>query len=221
MSTVAAVTLAAIVAGQRRPDPVTGLPRFMIGLGASKLPWGRLLTEDMKHFRETTSRVADPAKVNVVVMGYKTWKSIPAKFRILHGVDSPRVTLVVADRAPSEADFKQAEESGGWLNFTSMRQLTVEGLAEACHETNPAEVETIFFAGGVAVYEHALRELKVPTLYLTDVSSGVDFEADVSIDATMFDTYSLPEGLVAVRHEAVEPMSGKSVVYQIEHRSLV
>jgi dihydrofolate reductase/thymidylate synthase len=39
----------------------------------------------MKFFRELTQRTADPAKQNAVIMGRKTWESIPAKFRPLKG----------------------------------------------------------------------------------------------------------------------------------------
>ena len=39
----------------------------------------------MAYFKELTSRTADPAKQNAVIMGRKTWESIPPKFRPLAG----------------------------------------------------------------------------------------------------------------------------------------
>lgn len=47
------------------------------------MPWK--LPGDMAYFRELTSRTADPGKQNAVVMGRKTWESIPPKFRPLAG----------------------------------------------------------------------------------------------------------------------------------------
>jgi dihydrofolate reductase/thymidylate synthase len=47
------------------------------------LPWS--LPGDLKYFRELTQRTSDPAKQNAVIMGRKTWESIPVKFRPLAG----------------------------------------------------------------------------------------------------------------------------------------
>merc|ERR1719208_697474 len=53
------------------------------GIGVDQnLPWR--LAGDMKFFKELTSEAADN-KRNAVVMGRKTWESIPAKFRPLPG----------------------------------------------------------------------------------------------------------------------------------------
>jgi dihydrofolate reductase len=43
------------------------------------------LPADMAFFRATTMAVTDSARQNAVIMGRKTWASIPAKFRPLKG----------------------------------------------------------------------------------------------------------------------------------------
>ena len=52
------------------------------GIGCNgELPWR--LRSEMKYFAETTSKTKDPNKRNAVIMGRKTWESIPSKFRPL------------------------------------------------------------------------------------------------------------------------------------------
>ena len=54
-----------------------------IGLNG-KLPWR--LKEDMKLFKRITTTIQNPndeGKQNAVIMGRKTWESIPNKFRPL------------------------------------------------------------------------------------------------------------------------------------------
>ena len=63
------------------------------GLGIGKegsLPWK--LPGDMAYFKELTSRTTVATKQNAVIMGRKTWDSIPAKFRPLQG----RINIVLS-----------------------------------------------------------------------------------------------------------------------------
>jgi hypothetical protein len=53
-----------------------------IGQGGA-LPWE--LPGDMAFFRRQTTAVVDGRKVNAVIMGRRTWASIPPKFRPLRG----------------------------------------------------------------------------------------------------------------------------------------
>lgn len=67
---------------------VAATRKLGIGKGGT-MPWK--LPGDMAYFKELTSRTADPSKQNAVVMGRKTWESIPPKFRPLPG----RVNVVL------------------------------------------------------------------------------------------------------------------------------
>ena len=73
------------------------------GLGVNgTLPWK--LPKEMAHFRKATSAVGasrpDEGAMNAVVMGRKTWESIPTKFRPLKG----RINVVVSRTPSSEAE---------------------------------------------------------------------------------------------------------------------
>ena len=53
-----------------------------LGIGLNgELPWK--LKSEMKYFAEKTSKTKDIDKINAVIMGRKTWESIPLKFRPL------------------------------------------------------------------------------------------------------------------------------------------
>ena len=55
-----------------------------LGIGkGGDLPWK--LAEDMTFFKTLTSIVTSPDAKNAVIMGRKTWQSIPKKFRPLNG----------------------------------------------------------------------------------------------------------------------------------------
>ena len=71
-----------------------------IGLDGA-LPWR--LPKDMAYFKSITSQVDEPGARNAVVMGRKTWESIPAKFRPLPG----RLNVVLSKSAPSSRPARE------------------------------------------------------------------------------------------------------------------
>jgi dihydrofolate reductase len=67
---------------------VAATPTGGIGING-QLPW--TIPADLKYFKRVTSEAA-PGKQNAVIMGRKTWASIPAKFRPL----SDRLNVVLS-----------------------------------------------------------------------------------------------------------------------------
>ena len=62
-----------------------------LGIGSGgQLPWR--LPGDMAAFKRITTTTMTPGRENAVVMGRKTWESIPARFRPLPG----RVNIVLS-----------------------------------------------------------------------------------------------------------------------------
>ncbi len=107
------------------------------------LPWH--LPEDMAHFKRST--LGCP-----VVMGRKTWESLPAKFRPLPG----RLNVVVT-RQP------------GWQAIGAVVAHSLEAACAACPPDSTAWV-----IGGAELYAQALA--LASTAVVTEVDA--DFEGD-------------------------------------------
>ncbi|HWH75508.1 MAG TPA: dihydrofolate reductase [Methylibium sp.] len=125
-----------------------------IGL-AGTMPWQ--LKADLAHFRRTTMGCP-------VVMGRKTWDSLPEAFRPLPG----RRNVVVTRNAAWRADGAEAAPS---------LDAALAALADA---------ERVFLIGGGELYAQALP--RADELVLTEIDA--DFEADTRFpawDRTAFD----------------------------------
>ena len=79
-------------------------PKYGIGY-QGKLPWR--IPKDMEHFKNITTTVSnDPTfqYINTVIMGRKTWESIPTKFRPL----TDRFNIIIT-RNPTEYQLRNKE----------------------------------------------------------------------------------------------------------------
>lgn len=74
------------------------VPEFGIGFNGS-IPWR--IPEDLKFFKETTTSTKDESKQNAVIMGRKTWESIPSKYRPLPS----RLNIVLTRNTNSEIAY--------------------------------------------------------------------------------------------------------------------
>ncbi|KAB8349695.1 hypothetical protein FH972_023711 [Carpinus fangiana] len=139
-----------------------------MGIGnKGTLPWP-LLKHEMAYFARTTKRAppgADPAAQNAVIMGRRTWDSIPAKFRPLTG----RLNVVLS-RAPGlQAQVGDAAlvESSLAAALRRLDELDAQG-----------RVGRVFVIGGGSVYAEALGEgaARATRVLLTRVKT--EFECD-------------------------------------------
>ncbi|MCX8018126.1 MAG: dihydrofolate reductase [Rhodocyclaceae bacterium] len=113
----------------------------VIGKG-NALPWH--LPEDLQHFKALTSG-------HTVIMGRKTWESLPARFRPL-----PGRTNVVVTRNPA---------------FVAPGATVVASLDEA---VKVGAGQTAYVIGGAELYAHALP--RADRLELTEIDA--EFEGD-------------------------------------------
>ena len=148
------------------------------------LPWN--LPKDMAYFKAVTAQVNEPGTKNAVVMGRKTWESIPAKFRPLPGrvnvVLSRGDTLVEAgseNSAPVNGGGKPQVLPEGVFLRPSL-DAALELLSESEHESG---VEKVFVIGGAQVYAEAMKSPHCQALHLTEVTPPVDEPEKYKCDA--------------------------------------
>lgn len=129
------------------------------GIGArNDLPWPRL-PGDLKHFKDTTCTAA-PGKRNAIVMGRKTWESVPPRLRPLPG----RLNVVIS---------RGAVELAGDARLA--RSLD-DALTQASLDDS---VDQIFVVGGAEIYRQAFAHVRCRDVVLTRID-GV-FAADAHI----------------------------------------
>jgi dihydrofolate reductase/thymidylate synthase len=136
---------------------VAASARWGIGNGGA-LPWK--IPGDTKRFAEITTRTFDAEKTNAVVMGRKTWESLPRKFRPL-----PERLNVVLSRTADALDFPP-----GVLVARSL-----DGALALLSEI--VSVETVFVIGGGEVYAEALASPALDAVHLTRVETEAECDA--------------------------------------------
>jgi dihydrofolate reductase/thymidylate synthase len=162
------------------------------GIGnAGKLPWE--LPADLAYFREVTTRVRAAGAQNAVVMGRKTWASIPERFRPLRG----RLNVVLS--RGEEAAVRAAEGIPEGVLLAGSLAAALAALAAPAAGGGGgggggAPVETVFVIGGAAAFAEVLAGgsgIVCDTIYLTRVLA--DVPCDVSIPAIDDALYALDE----------------------------
>lgn len=111
-------------------------------------PWR--LPADMAHFKRVTTQ---GNATNAVIMGRKTWDSIPAKFRPLEGRTNVVLTRSCGGEYPNNV-------------------LVASSLENALQQLERQEdLGTIFIIGGAQVYQEAIESGLVNKVIFTEVSN--------------------------------------------------
>jgi dihydrofolate reductase len=110
------------------------------------MPWH--LPEDLAHFKRTT--MSQP-----VIMGRKTWDSLPAKFRPLPG----RLNVVIT-------------RSESWHENSVLRASSLDEALLFCEQRGAQDVWVI---GGAQIYEQAIA--RAYKLIVTQIDSAFDGDA--------------------------------------------
>jgi dihydrofolate reductase/thymidylate synthase len=123
-----------------------------IGKGGT-LPWR--LPGELRHFRDVTMAPPGP---NAVIMGRRTWDSLPPRFRPLPG----RLNVVL---------------SRGLVAASDGSLLVARDLTDAL--TAASGCEGRFVIGGASLIDEALSHSELGSVFLTEVDG--DFDCDVRL----------------------------------------
>ncbi|CAB3241669.1 unnamed protein product [Arctia plantaginis] len=152
-----------------------------MGIGVNgTLPWR--LKKEMAYFTTMTTKVKDPSKMNAIIMGRKSWDSIPPKFQPL----SNRLNIVLTHQVDTIKE-KVPEDV-----------VVVSGLDEAIkHIEGRQDIESTWVIGGSAIYQAAMSHPNCGKIYLTEIQKSYDCDTFFpNIDKQQFhlvDEEDIPE----------------------------
>lgn len=132
------------------------------GIGRNGIiPWN--LPDDIKFFKEKTSKVEDGDKKNCVIMGRKTWESITFKYRPLKG----RINVILSR---DEEMRKKYCVSDDVIVCGSFKEA-LESLSSEFKKV----IEKIFVIGGGSIYEESLKYSEYcENIFITRLYDDID-----------------------------------------------
>nr|KYP66108.1 hypothetical protein KK1_012392 [Cajanus cajan] len=160
------------------PDPQRTYQAVVIAtrdMGISKdgkLPW--FLPTDLKFFDDITTTTTDPGKKNAVVMGRKTWESIPPKERPLSG----RLNVVLT--------------RSGSFDIATAENVVICGSVSSAMELLAASpyclsIEKVFLTGGGEIFREALNAPGCEAAHITEIEASIECDTFMPrIDTSVF-----------------------------------
>ena len=130
------------------------------GIGKDgNLPWR--IKSELAYFAKMTKSVSNFSKQNAVLMGRKTWESIPSRIKALKN----RVNIVLTRQEKSKIS-----EDKNVLVCDSLQNAfnVVEEMVD--------KIETCWVIGGSSVYEEAMKNPRLDRIYITNIMK--DYECD-------------------------------------------
>ena len=135
------------------------------GIGNNnKIPW--FLKNDLKNFQQITSKTFKPYTKNMVVMGRKTWNSIPNKHKPLKN----RLNVVLT----RNKDVRLKHEIESYKD--TIVKYDFSEILEVSKLNKDFNISNIFIIGGESLYKMALESDSISKIYVTEVYE--DFDCD-------------------------------------------
>ncbi|XAR61726.1 Dihydrofolate reductase [Bertholletia excelsa] len=143
------------------------------GIGKDeKLPWN--LPSDLKFFKEITMTTSDHSKKNAVVMGRKTWETIPLEHRPLPG----RINVVLT--RSGSFDIANAE------NVLICRSIP-SALKLLAGPPYCSLIEKVFIIGGGQILRETLNAPGCDAIHLTEIESSIECDTFIPpVDFSVF-----------------------------------
>ncbi|XP_028087960.1 bifunctional dihydrofolate reductase-thymidylate synthase-like isoform X1 [Camellia sinensis] len=182
-----------------------------MGIGKDgKLPWW--LPSDLKFFSKITMTTSDPETKNAVVMGRKTWESIPLEYRPLPG----RLNVLLT--------------RSGSLDIATAENVVICGSIPSALEllARPPycfSIEKVFIIGGGQILREVLNAPGCDAIHMTEIESSIECDTSIPpVDVSVFQPWysSSPQvennirycfvTYVRVRKSATELVSSSSRV---------
>ena len=156
---------------------IVGVHATNWAIGSSgKIPWK--CRADMKFFKETTSNVSNSTKLNAVIMGRKTFESLPGPLPNRLNIVLTKGSLLIPPLIKNNVS----------IVFSNDFDKIIDEL-----ELN-SNIETIFVIGGEMVYKQALQHPKCEKIYLNMVHVDCDLSgADAFFPEIDLTKYGLVE----------------------------
>ncbi|XP_069483654.1 dihydrofolate reductase [Ambystoma mexicanum] len=145
-----------------------------MGIGKDgNLPWP-ILRNEFKYFQRMTMTATQEGKQNVVIMGRKTWLSIPEKNRPLKG----RINIVLSREltAPPPGAHYLANSLDGALELLETRELA-------------GKVDLLWIIGGSSLYRELIGRPHHQRLFVTRILK--EFECDTFLPEFDLEKYRL------------------------------
>lgn len=116
-----------------------------------QMPWH--IKEELRHFKTVTT-FCQPGQQNAMIMGRKTWESLPEKVRPLPG----RVNVVISRQTYSLPE-------GVYLAHSFDEALNLL-------QKNSPPIDQIFVMGGGQLYQEVIKHPAITTLYITQIKKA-------------------------------------------------
>lgn len=211
-------------------------------LDGNELPWR--ISKDMKYFKNVTSG-DDSTKRNIVIMGRKTWESIPEKFRPLPN----RINIILSSSIKNDdnylyrSDFIDENQisSNKFKNITKpiiinhdiflfeflsnlasyMSMSTDDYTDDYISKNKLTTIGTdIFFIGGLGLFQTVFNEynFKIQSIHWTKIN--YDYECNIMFDDLnkFLSSYQLTN---IIQDHDMDKLINKTVGFEIRRYELI